>query len=169
MHQFRAATADTRLLEATKARVCAPNNAVINIFDPDAIRIQVAKDFHDHRAGARLGPEDVIAHLRPAIRSCQARPSHDRVGAVRVAYTPGMAQGLGCGRKRRGWERKPQRLRQQRALSSACNVSQPDLPMSLAPLRDKATKTGGTALSGWRRFAAGDTKPQALKGCGRIF
>ena len=50
-------------LEAHKALIRA-HEATINRFDPDAIAEQVADDFYDHAAGARLGPEGVKKHIR---------------------------------------------------------------------------------------------------------
>ena len=51
-------------LEAHKALIRAHYEATINRFDPAAIAAQVADDFYDHAAGARLGPEGVKKHIR---------------------------------------------------------------------------------------------------------
>ena len=47
---------------AMKDLVRAHYDAVINRFDPDAIRAQVASDYFDHQSGRAMSAEDVIAH-----------------------------------------------------------------------------------------------------------
>jgi steroid delta-isomerase-like uncharacterized protein len=54
----------TEQTERNKALVRAHYEATTNNFDPAAIDRQVAEDFFDHAAGARLGPEGVKAHIR---------------------------------------------------------------------------------------------------------
>ena len=49
---------------ANKAMVRAHYEAMVNAFDADAIRAQVADDFYDHQAGRALGADDTIAHAR---------------------------------------------------------------------------------------------------------
>jgi len=44
--------------------VRAHYDATVNRFDPAAIDEQVAEDFFDHAAGARLGPEGVKTHIQ---------------------------------------------------------------------------------------------------------
>jgi steroid delta-isomerase-like uncharacterized protein len=51
-------------LEANKALIRAHYDATLNRFDSAAIAEQVADDFYDHVAGARLGPEGVKKHIR---------------------------------------------------------------------------------------------------------
>lgn len=50
--------------ETAKALVRAHYDAVINRFDPDAIRAQIADDYFDHGSGRRMSAEDVVAHGR---------------------------------------------------------------------------------------------------------
>ena len=55
---------DTLATERNKALVRAHYEATVNSFDPAAIDQQVADDFYDHAAGARLGPEGVKQHIQ---------------------------------------------------------------------------------------------------------
>ena len=54
----------TSATERNKALVRAHYDATVNRFDPAAIDEQVAEDFFDHAAGARLGPEGVKTHIQ---------------------------------------------------------------------------------------------------------
>jgi steroid delta-isomerase-like uncharacterized protein len=54
----------TNDLESNKSLIRAHYEATANRFDPDAIDEQVADDFFDHAAGARLGPEGVKQHIQ---------------------------------------------------------------------------------------------------------
>jgi steroid delta-isomerase-like uncharacterized protein len=51
-------------LERNKALIRAHYEATTNNFDPASIDEQVAEDFFDHAAGARLGPEGVKQHIQ---------------------------------------------------------------------------------------------------------
>lgn len=50
--------------EASKALIRAHYDAVINWFDPDAIRAQVADDYVDHQSGRAMSADEVIAHAQ---------------------------------------------------------------------------------------------------------
>lgn len=47
---------------ANRKLVRAHYDAMINRFDPDAIRAQVADDYVDHQSGRSMSADDVIAH-----------------------------------------------------------------------------------------------------------
>jgi steroid delta-isomerase-like uncharacterized protein len=51
-------------LEYNRNLIRAHYEATTNRFDPAAIDEQVADDFFDHAAGARLGPEGVKQHIQ---------------------------------------------------------------------------------------------------------
>ena len=57
-------TIDGAALEANKALVRAHYDAVINAFDADAIRAQVADDFYDHQTGRPMSADEVVAHAQ---------------------------------------------------------------------------------------------------------
>ena len=68
-------TIDGAALEANKALVRAHYEAVINAFDADAIRAQVANSFYDHQTGRPMSGDEVVAHAQ----SLQAALSNLRV------------------------------------------------------------------------------------------
>lgn len=57
-------TADGRRLAANKAAVREHYDAVVNAFDAEAVRAQVADDFFDHQANKPMTADEVIAHAR---------------------------------------------------------------------------------------------------------
>ena len=54
----------TKPTDANKALVQAHYDAMINRFDPDALRAQLAADFFDHQINAPMNADEAIAHGR---------------------------------------------------------------------------------------------------------
>jgi steroid delta-isomerase-like uncharacterized protein len=77
-------TIDSAVLEANKAAVRAHYDAMINAFDPDAIRAQVADDFYDHQYGCPMSADAAIAH---------ARVLHAALSDLRVTIEEMIAEG----------------------------------------------------------------------------
>lgn len=69
-------TIDGRRLAANKAAVREHYDAMVNAFDAEAIRAQVADDFFDHQANKPMTADEVIAH---------ARALHAALGELQVA------------------------------------------------------------------------------------
>lgn len=57
-------TIDGTTLEANKTVVRAHYDAVINAFDANAIRAQVAENFFDHQTGRSMSADEVVAHAQ---------------------------------------------------------------------------------------------------------
>jgi len=67
-----------------KALIRAHYDAVINWFDPDAIRTQVADDYFDHQTGRAMSANDVI---------CHAMALHDAFADLSVTLADMIAEG----------------------------------------------------------------------------
>jgi steroid delta-isomerase-like uncharacterized protein len=72
------------MMADNKALIRAHYDAVVNWFDPDAIRTQVADDYFDHQTGRAMSANDVI---------CHAMALHDAFADLSVTLADMIAEG----------------------------------------------------------------------------
>jgi len=72
------------MITDNKALIRAHYDAMINWFDPDALRTQVADDYFDHQSGRAMSANDMI---------CHAMALHDAFAELSVTLDEMIAEG----------------------------------------------------------------------------